>query len=111
MSSWSIYVRTNRKRQRTAQTCGLSETRTSWTVTRCCLELHQKWRIQHRADIDFLCAVPSTSGAGAVILLVQVSRFIRFFVQFKNIPGEEVVEPHYVFASMPVMVKIPGPRI
>lgn len=63
------------------------------------------------AKVDLHCVVPSLSGAGSLIIILQVARFIRFAVGFKNMAGHEVIENHYVYVSMPVMLKIPGPRI
>lgn len=61
--------------------------------------------------IDFLCAVPSTSGAGAIILLLQVSAYIEWLVGFHNNQGTYVIEMHRLFVSMPMMFKLQGPRI
>ena len=61
--------------------------------------------------LDLVCAVPSTQGVGAVILLVQVSSYIEWEFEFTNIKGKTVRETHRVFVSLPMMHKISGPRI
>lgn len=78
--------------------------------------------------IDLHCAVPSTSGAGGIILLLQVSSYIEWEIEFLaaaqpqfNVPlelqpqfcpkAELVRETHRVYVSLPVMYKLAGPRI
>jgi hypothetical protein len=61
--------------------------------------------------IDFHCAVPSTSAAGAIILLLQVSSYIEWEVEFLNKQGRSVHEIHRVFVSLPMMHKLQGPLI
>jgi hypothetical protein len=61
--------------------------------------------------IDLHCVVPTTSGAGAVILLLQVSSYIEWEIEFLNKQGRSVREIHRVFVSLPMMYKIAGPRV
>ncbi|HEV2705330.1 MAG TPA: hypothetical protein VGV59_05365 [Pyrinomonadaceae bacterium] len=61
--------------------------------------------------LDLVCLVPSTEGAGAIILLAQVSSYIEWEFEFTNIQGKAVRETHRVFVSLPMMQKISGPRI
>jgi len=57
------------------------------------------------------CAVPTTEGAGGIILLLQVSTYLEWEVGFMNQRGRYVNETHRVFLSLPVMHKLQGPMI
>jgi hypothetical protein len=87
--------------------------------------------------IDFHCAVPYTDGAGGVILLLQVSSYIEWEIEFLSAPvqpqfcpapyqegsvpeqlrfspapkGQVVRETHRVFVSIPMMYKLQGPMM
>jgi hypothetical protein len=61
--------------------------------------------------IDLHCALPSTQGAGAIILLLQVSAYIEWEVEFMAQSAHTVRETHRVFVSIPMMYKLHGPRI
>jgi hypothetical protein len=67
--------------------------------------------LKHHQDTRLLCAIPQTEGAGAIVLLAQVSANIEWEILFKNTFNMPTREVHAVFASFPVMVKLPGPRI
>lgn len=64
----------------------------------------------YRAGIDLICSAPSTSGAGGVLIAAQVSRFIRWRTGFISQKGW-TEEYQYIFISVPVLGKIPGPRM
>lgn len=61
--------------------------------------------------IDLHCSVIATSGDGGIILLLQVSSYIEWEVEFSSTKGNWVSEWHRVFVSLPMMHKIEGPRV
>jgi hypothetical protein len=78
----------------------------------------------HWADPLTPCVAPSTVGAGGVIVLLQISACIEAEVEFTSSsslqealllgysPAPRVVrEMHRVYVSLPMLYKVPGPRI
>jgi hypothetical protein len=61
--------------------------------------------------IDLLCAVPTTHGAGGVILLLQTTQYVKWQMSFISASGKMVQEWHRIFVSLPMMLKLQGPRV
>ena len=61
--------------------------------------------------VEFHCAVVTTSGAGGVILLLQATGYVVWETGFYSTKNEYVHETHRVRFSLPVMIKLQGPRI
>jgi hypothetical protein len=62
-------------------------------------------------NIRVKCAEPFTGGAGGVNLLLQVSTFVDFEIEFETKRGGYAYETHRVFVSLPIMFKLQGPRM
>src|SRR6266480_4284042 len=61
--------------------------------------------------VEYLGAAISLSGAGSLIILVEVGTYIEFELGFRTKQNAWVTELHRIFVKMPIMLKVPGPRI
>jgi hypothetical protein len=61
--------------------------------------------------IHVLCAAPFASGAGGIVMLLQITGYVEWTLSFINTQGRMVVETHRVIVSMPLMYKLMGPRM
>jgi hypothetical protein len=63
------------------------------------------------SDIEVKCAIPSSAGAGGVVLVLQVTCHLKWDMGFMNKQGKYVTETHRVKVSLPIIYKMPGERI
>jgi hypothetical protein len=61
--------------------------------------------------IDFLGAVLTTDGAGGVLLLLQITQYIKWQRSFISVSGKAVQLWEQIFVSIPMVFKLEGPRM
>jgi hypothetical protein len=61
--------------------------------------------------IDVLCAHPYAEGAGGVMLLLQITTYIKWEISFLNQQGQMVRETPMIYCSMPMIYRLKGPLI